>query len=44
MGDPEYIILCGDCVQMCLKQPVFAEAQKTKRISKTLKPIKRVSD
>ena len=47
MGDPEYIVLCGSCVQKCMAQPDVEQVEvKHKPIgeSKTLSPPKRVGD
>jgi len=47
MGDPEYVVLCGDCVQKCLVQPIFEEIEKKPKVisdDKKLQPIKRVAD
>ena len=42
MGDPEFIILCGDCTAQCLEHPeIEVKEQKKKPIdpSKRLKPL-----
>ena len=42
MGDPDFIVLCGSCVQKCIAQPV--NEQPVIRTKKDIKTLKRVKD
>jgi len=45
-GDPEYVVLCGNCVQKCLVQPIVEQPveKPPKKDMIILQPIKRVTD